>query len=209
MTLVARGDVKPYFDDHPGLDDYVSMHNKYVEDWVRVFYATMYIVDTMAYIMFMFQGCQYTLFRHHIADKLGLEDFEIGKYDHKISLHNFVYGDSEPPRHSLLCGSFPSDEEMTRPFVESLTGRRAYPTPNMLTPEANVVHWALRTLLPWISNAELITSLQQWLLLHVMTSRPFDIMDIIIAEIEDVILDGLTEARNMSYAHRISFMQSR
>jgi hypothetical protein len=65
---------------------------------VRVFYATVYIVDTRAYIMFMFQGRQYTLFRHHIADKLGLRDFEIGKYDHKTSLHNIVYGDREPPR---------------------------------------------------------------------------------------------------------------
>jgi hypothetical protein len=62
------GDVKAYFDDD--LADLVSMHHKYVEDWVRVFYATVYIADTQAYIMFMFQGCQYTRFRHHIADKL-------------------------------------------------------------------------------------------------------------------------------------------
>jgi hypothetical protein len=62
--------------------------------------------------MFMFQGCQYTLFRHHIADKVGLRDLEIGKYDHKTSLHNIFYGDHEPPWHSLLSGPFPSDEEL-------------------------------------------------------------------------------------------------
>jgi hypothetical protein len=58
----ARGDVKAYFDDHPGLADLVPMHHKYAKDWVRVFYATVYIADTTAYTMFMFQGRQYTLF---------------------------------------------------------------------------------------------------------------------------------------------------
>jgi hypothetical protein len=114
MTLVAGGYVKAYFDHHPGLADLVSMHHKYVEDWVRVFYASVYVTDTRAYIMFMFQGRRYTLFQHHITDKLGLTDFDIGKYDHKTSLHNIVYGDREPPRHSLLGGSFLSDEERAR-----------------------------------------------------------------------------------------------
>jgi hypothetical protein len=77
----------------------------------------------------------------------------------------------------------------------------------MLTPEENVVDRALRkTLLPWIGNAKSITSLQQWLLLHVMTGRPFDIMDFILCEIEVVILDGLTVAQHVSYAHWISFI---
>jgi hypothetical protein len=75
MTLATGGDVKAYFNDHPRLADLVLMHHKYVEDWVRVFYATVYIVNIWAYIMFIFQGRQYTLFRHHIADKLGLTNF--------------------------------------------------------------------------------------------------------------------------------------
>jgi hypothetical protein len=207
MTLAVGSDVKAYFDDHPGLVDLVSMHHKYVEDWVRVFYATVYIADTREDIMFMFQG--HTPFQHHIADKLGLRDFEIGKYDHKTSLHSIVYGDREPPWRSLLGGSFPSDEEMATLFVESFTGRRAYRTPDMLTPEENVIHRALRkTLLPQIGNAESVTNLQQWLLLHFMTGRPFDIVDFILAKIEYVICDGLTVARNMSYTHWISFMLS-
>jgi hypothetical protein len=81
------------------------MHHLYVEDWVRVCYASVYFADTKEYILFMFQGCQYTLFGHHIADKLGLRDLEIGKYDHKTSVHNIVYGDHEPPRRSLLGGT--------------------------------------------------------------------------------------------------------
>jgi hypothetical protein len=41
-----------------------------------------------------------------------------------------------------------------------------------------------------------------------MTGRPFEIVGFILAEIEDVIFDGLTMARNMSYAHWISFILS-
>jgi hypothetical protein len=41
-----------------------------------------------------------------------------------------------------------------------------------------------------------------------MTGRPFEIVGFILAEIEDVIFDGLTVARNMSYAHWISFILS-
>jgi hypothetical protein len=56
MTLVVGRDVMAYFDDHPILVDLVSMHHKYVEDWVTVFYGTVYIADTREYTMFMFQG---------------------------------------------------------------------------------------------------------------------------------------------------------
>jgi hypothetical protein len=42
-----------------------------------------------------------------------------------------------------------------------------------------------------------------------MTGWPFDIVDFILAEIEDVIFDGLTMPRHMSYAHWISFILSR
>jgi hypothetical protein len=90
---------------------------------------------------------------------------------------------------------FLSDEEMAGLFVELFTGKRAYHTPDMLTPEANMVRRALwKTLLPRIGNAESVTGLQHWLLLHVMTGRPFDIVDFILCEIEDVILHGLTLA---------------
>jgi hypothetical protein len=32
MTFAAGGDVKTYFDDHPGIADLVLMHHMYVED---------------------------------------------------------------------------------------------------------------------------------------------------------------------------------
>jgi hypothetical protein len=89
---------------------------------VRVFYATVYTAETREYIMFMFQGTQYTLFGHHIVATLGFMDYESGKYEHKPLLHNIIYGDHEPPQCSLLGRSFLSDEQMTRLFVKSFTG---------------------------------------------------------------------------------------
>ena len=61
----------------------------------------------------------------------------------------------------------------------------------MLTPEAYTVHMALwRTLLPRSGYPEGFTGLQL-LLLHILTHEPFDIVDFILAEIEDVITDGM------------------
>ena len=39
------------------------------------------------------------------------------------------------------------------------------------------------------------TGLQQLLLLHILTHEPFDIVDFILAEIEDVITDGMGVVR--------------
>ena len=64
--------------------------------------------------------------------------------------------------------------------------------PSFLTLEAYAVHMALRrTLLPRSGYLEGFTGLQQLLLLHILTHEPFDIVDFILAEIEDVITDGM------------------
>ena len=46
------------------------------------------------------------------------------------------------------------------------------------------------------------------LLLHILTHEPFDIVDFIIAEIEDVITDGMGVVRQFPYAHWISYICS-
>jgi hypothetical protein len=65
-----------------------------------------------------------------------------------------------------------------------------------------------RTLLPRSGYLEGFTGLQQLLLLHILTHEPFDIIDFILAEIEDVITDGMGVVRQFSYAHWISFICS-
>lgn len=85
-----------------------------------------------------------------------------------MSLHGLCYPGIEPPR----CAQdpvFPTDEQISPLFVQPfLPGTPR--TPDRLTPEAYVDHNALkRSLLYRVGNAESITGLQQWLLLHIMT----------------------------------------
>jgi hypothetical protein len=101
-----------------------------------------------------------------------------------------AYPDVEPPRraHSPIL---PTDEEISflfqQPFLPG-TPR----TPDRLVREAYVVHYTLRwSVLYRMGNAESLTGVQQWLLMYVMAKHPFDLMDIMLAEIEDAIMDGM------------------
>jgi hypothetical protein len=44
--------------------------------------------------------------------------------------------------------------------------------------------------------------------LHILTHQPFDIVDLLLAEIEDVITDGMGVARQLPYGHWISYICS-
>jgi hypothetical protein len=44
--------------------------------------------------------------------------------------------------------------------------------------------------------------------LHILNHRPFDIVDLLLAEIEDVITDGMGVVRQLPYGHRISYICS-
>ena len=45
-----------------------------------------------------------------------------------------------------------------------------------------------------------IIALLQWLLLHIMIGRDFDLVDFFICELEDVIMDGMTVHRHHPFA---------
>jgi hypothetical protein len=60
-----------------------------------------------------------------------------------------------------------------------------------------------------MGNAESLTGVQQWLLMYVMAKRPFDLVDIMLAEIEDAIMDGMGMTRQQPFAHWISWLLSR
>jgi hypothetical protein len=103
----------------------------------------------------------------------------------------------------------PSDDEISflfqQPFLPG-TPR----TPDRLTREVYVVHYALRRFVLYMrGNAESITGVQQWLLMYVMAKRLFDIVDILISEVEDAIMDGMGMTREQPFAHWISWLLSR
>ena len=101
--------------------------------------------------------------------------------DEPQSLHHLTYGDVDPPRrpHQLYP---PPDEEASKLFVQPFLPRTLR-VPDRLTLLAKTVHLALRrSLLYRLGYNEGITALQQWLLIHILTGREFDIVDLFICK---------------------------
>ena len=162
MSLVVQRNIQQYFSHIPGLEYLLEHTHVYVEEWVRVFYATLYIEQDREYIQFMFAGRPLRLYRQTVAQLLGVPLYE-------RRLHTDVYGQSDPPRSALGGGQPLSRDEVAVCFREGFTAR----VPSQLTPEAYVVHLALRqSLLPRVSYREGITTLQQHLLRAMMTRTP-------------------------------------
>jgi hypothetical protein len=117
-----------------------------------------------------------------------------------VSLHTAFYGDADPPRRALVGGIAPTHEEI------SILFRKPFPVSYQhapdLTDEAYAIHMMLRkTLLPRSGYPEGFTGLQQRLVLQILTHQPFDIVDLLLAEIEHVITDGMGVARQLPYGH--------
>jgi hypothetical protein len=144
-------------------------------------------------IWFMFGGQPYRLTRAQLAEALGVDLVD-------VSLHATVYGDADPPHRALVGGIAPTHEEISVLFCQPfhVSYQRA---PDLLTDKAYVIHMALRkTLLPRSGYPKGFTGFQQRLVLHILTHQPFDIIDLLLPEIEDVITHGMGVARQLPYA---------
>ena len=133
----------------------LSERCEYVQEWVRVFYATLFVGEDRKYTMFMFNKKQYRLNRQSLARYLGVRLSE-----QPYSLHFHTYGDADPPRRSKEP-MFPSDEDASVLFLPPLLPGTPR-VPSRLTPVAYVIHFALkRSLLFRIGYSEGITTHQQ------------------------------------------------
>jgi hypothetical protein len=202
LRAAATGEaILPFFDYQRGLVDLVTRRSRYVPDWVRVFYATVYVDTDRVAIRFMFMGQQQRLTREGIAELLQV-------HLHDDSIHYLAYPDVEPPRraHSPVL---PPDEEISFLFVQLfLPGTPR--TPDRLVREVYIVHYTVRrSVLYRMGNAESLPEVQQWLLMYVMAKRLFDIVDIMLDEIEDAIMDDMGMTRQQPFAYWISWMLSR
>jgi hypothetical protein len=110
-AAAAGEDILPFFDYQRGLVDLVTRRSRYAPDWVRVFYATVYVEADRLSIRFMFMGQQQRLTREGIAELLQVDL-------HDDYIHFLAYPDVETPRHahSLVL---PSDEEISFLFLQS------------------------------------------------------------------------------------------
>ena len=102
--------ILPLFEVYPGLCALVSDRDRYVREWVRVFYTTLFVDEDYQFIEFMFQGRHCTLTRQMLATLLG-----VPHTDEPHSLHHLTYGDVDPPHRPHQSYS-PPDEEARRLF---------------------------------------------------------------------------------------------
>jgi hypothetical protein len=200
---VGGADIEPHFAHFRELPGLLEVgQNRYVDDWVRVFYNTVWVGQERSVIWFMFGGQPCRLTRAQLAEIIRVDLVD-------VSLHAAVYGDVDPPRRALIGGIAPTHDKISilfrQPFPVSY--QRA---PNLFTDDAYAIHMALRkTLLPRSGYPKGFTGLQQRLVLHILTHQPFDIVDLLLAEIEDVIIDGMWVVRQLPYSHWISYICSR
>jgi hypothetical protein len=90
LRAAAAGEaILPFFDYQRGLVDFVTRRSRYVPDWVRVFYTTVYVDADWVAIRFMFMGQQQRLTREGIAELLQVDL-------HDDSIHYLAYPDVEP-----------------------------------------------------------------------------------------------------------------
>ena len=152
-TAAGGADVREHFSHFRGLPRLLEMgQNRYIEDWVRVFYATAWIAPERRAVHFMFGGQVFGLTRAKIAGILGVDLVD-------VSLHERVYGDADPPRRALIGGISPSHEAISRCFRQPFPATYAR-VPCLLTAEAYTVHMALRrTMLPRSGYPEGFTGL--------------------------------------------------
>ena len=97
--------ILPFIQRYPYLPELLSERRKYILEWVRVFYATLFIGEDRKHIMFMFNKKLWRLDRRSLARYL-----RVTLSDEPYSLHFHTYGDAEPP-HRPREMMIPSDED--------------------------------------------------------------------------------------------------
>ena len=110
-----------------------------------------------------------------------------------------------PPRRPH-GGLVPPSDLVRHCFIKPF-GEGSSKTPSDLTPIARVLDAIMRrTLIPRMGYREGLTRLQLWLLNSLMQQTVFDILDLLLSEMEDTIAEGFRGHRQLPYAHWITFL---
>jgi len=101
-------------------------------------------------------------------------------------IHEICYGETEPPRHPH-GGLVPPIDLVRACFIEPF-GEGSRRTPRDLTPTARILDAVMRrSLLPRSGYHEGLTRIQLWLVHHLISQTVFDILDVMLSEMEDTL----------------------
>jgi hypothetical protein len=171
----------------PRLLTLLTTSSRYVEEWVRVFYASVWIDPDHQWMRFYFEREDVTIHASQIRQLFGFPESS-------TRLHSLCYGTSDRPRrpHGGVAPATAHVMALFRPaFIDG--SRRS---PADFIPVAKYLYQIMRrTLLPWMGYREANTHIQLWLLGALISHSEFDVVDFLICEIEVTILDGLHARR--------------
>jgi hypothetical protein len=193
FLLAAGADSEVYLSFLPGLLSLLTASGRYIEEWVRVFYATVWIDPDHQWMRFRFEREDVTLHASQIRQLFGFPESS-------TRLHCLCYGTSDPPRRphgGVALATAHVASLFVPPFIDG--SRRS---PADFTPAVKYLYELMRrTLLPRMGYRDATTHIQLWLLGAFISHSEFDVVDFLICEIEDTVLDGLRACRQLSYVH--------
>jgi hypothetical protein len=196
VFLLATGaDSEVHLSYLPGFLTLLTTSDKYVEEWVQVFYASVWINPDHQWMRFRFKREDVTLHASQIRQLFGFNESS-------TCLHSLCYGTSDPPcrPHDRVAPGTAHVATLFRPPFSD--GSRCSPTD--FTTAAKFLYQLMRqTLLPRMGYREAATHIQPWLLGALVSHSEFDVVDFLICEIEDTVLDGLRAWRQLPYAHSL------
>jgi hypothetical protein len=193
FLLAAGADSKEHLTYLPGLLTLLTTSGRYVEEWVRVFYASVWIDPDHHWMRFRFEREDVTITASQIRQLFGFPES-------MTRLHSLCYGTSDPPRrpHGGVAPGTAHVVALFRPPFSDGSRR----SPADFTTAAKYLFELIRwTLLPRMGYREATTHIQLCLLGALVSHSEFDVVDFLICEIEDTVLDGLRARRQLSYAH--------
>jgi hypothetical protein len=193
FLLAAGADSEVHLSYLPGLLTLLTTSGRYVEEWVRVFYTTVWIDPDHHWMRFRFEREDVTITASQIRQLFGF-------HESSTRLHNLCYGTSDPPRRPH-GGVAPGTAHVTALFRPPFSdGSRRSPTD--FTTSAKFLFQLMRqTLLQRMGYREATTHIQLWLLGALVSHSEFDVVDFLICDIEDTVLDGMCARRQLPYAH--------
>ena len=97
--------------------------------------------------------------------------------------------------------------DLVRHCFKEPFGEGSRRNPSDLTPTTRVLEAIMRrTLLPRMGYREGLTRIQLWLLNALMQQTIFDVWDLLLSEMKDMIVEGFKGHRQLPYAHWITFI---
>jgi hypothetical protein len=132
----------------------------YVEEWVRQFYASVWVAPDHSYIHYAEAGTDYRVTAQRAREVLGLTAYA-------TRIHELCYGNFEPPRrpHS---GALPL-VDFVAPCFRQPFGEGSSRIVGDLTRLAWILNFVMRkTLLLRTGYRDGFTRIQQWLIAHLI-----------------------------------------